>query len=166
MTPVSKRFLDSLQADHWILTKGQRRGAEGKLREYQVTFNLKEASLGRTKLVEHCRYNEPRKSLPLQFNPYGVRAAVEEKQALLDQGQFKVNSLEWNAPIVLVKRMDNSPWDFVWNIELYPLPLIEDILYQVSQSKWFSTLDLRRLTRKLCLFYAPGSFWVQKHSRG
>lgn len=109
MTPVSKRFLDSLQADHWILTKGQRRGAEGKLREYQVTFNLKEASLGRTKLVEHCRYNEPRKSLPLQFNPYGVRAAVEEKQALLDQGQFKVNSLEWNAPIVLVKRMDNSP---------------------------------------------------------
>ncbi|ROT80406.1 putative polyprotein [Penaeus vannamei] len=28
-------------------------------------------------------------------------------------------------------------------LEFYPLPLIEDILYQVSQSKWFSTLDLR-----------------------
>ncbi|ROT80451.1 hypothetical protein C7M84_000846 [Penaeus vannamei] len=59
---------------------------------------------------------------------------------------------EWNAPIVLVKRKDKShprlcvdyrALNSQTKLEFYPLPLIEDILYQVSQSKWFSTLDLR-----------------------
>lgn len=89
------------------------------------------------------------------FIPYAVQPAVEaEVQALVDQGDISISSSEWNAPIVLVKRK-----------KCYLLPQIEDILYQVSQSKRFSSLDSRSeyhqvplnkgFLGEIGIFYAP-----------
>ncbi|ROT80433.1 zinc knuckle [Penaeus vannamei] len=128
--------------------------------EFQEAFNLKEEPLGRTNLVEHKieTGDSDRVYVPPRFIPYALRPAVEaEVQALKEQGHIRVSSSEWNAPIVLVKRKDKShprlcvdyrALNSQTKLEFYPLPLIEDILYQVSQSKWFSTLDLRSGTIK------------------
>ncbi|ROT80374.1 hypothetical protein C7M84_000870 [Penaeus vannamei] len=146
-----QKLLKALDADRWILKEDQRKAAESMIWE----FNLKEEPLGRTNLVEHKieTGDSDRVYVPPRFIPYALRPAVEaEVQALKEQGHIRVSSSEWNAPIVLVKRKDKShprlcvdyrALNSQTKLEFYPLPLIEDILYQVSQSKWFSTLDLR-----------------------
>jgi len=150
-----QKLLEELRADNWTLSTSQRKDAEGVLRDFQAAFNLKEEPLGKTNLITHRieTVDEGKVYIPPRFIPYAVRPAVEaEVQALMDQGHVRVSSSEWNAPIVLVKRKDNShprlcvdyrALNAKTRPEFYPLPLIEDILYQVSQSKWFSTLDLR-----------------------
>ncbi|ROT80402.1 retrotransposon protein, putative, Ty3-gypsy subclass [Penaeus vannamei] len=150
-----QKLLKALDADRWILKEDQRKAAESMIWEFQEAFNLKEEPLGRTNLVEHKieTGDSDRVYVPPRFIPYALRPAVEaEVQALKEQGHIRVSSSEWNAPIVLVKRKDKShprlcvdyrALNSQTKLEFYPLPLIEDILYQVSQSKWFSTLDLR-----------------------
>lgn len=73
-----------------------------------------------------------------------------EVQALMNQGHITVSLSAWNAPIFLGKRKDNlhprlcvdyQALNAKMRQEFYPLPLIDDILYHVSQNKWFSTLD-------------------------
>jgi len=150
-----QRLLKELKADEWVLSSSQRKDAERVLQDFQAAFNLKEEPLGKTNLVSHRidTVDEQKVYIPPRFIPYAVRPAVEaDVQALMDQGHIRVSSSEWNAPIVLVKRKDNSHPRLCVDYralngktrpEFYPLSLIDDILYQVSQSKWFSTLDLR-----------------------
>lgn len=69
---------------------------------------------------------------------------------MLENGVIKESSSPWAAPIVLVHKKDGS-WRFcvdckklnaVTHKDAFPLPRIEETRTNLSQSEWFSTLDL------------------------
>jgi transposase InsO family protein len=87
--------------------------------------------------------------------PYSQRKIVEQQvQELQDKGIISPSVSPWSAPVVLVKKKTSSGeikyrfcTDFrslnaVTKIDVYPLPLINETLEQLGQSKYFTTLDL------------------------
>lgn len=147
-------LLTSLKYKEWKVTKDQREQAIKVLRENQKAFNLKGEPLSRTHLIKHSiitKTEEPIFEQP-RFVPLKARPIVDEEvNALEKQGQVRLSTSPWNAPIVLVRRKDGRPRlciDFrrlnrQSYLQYFPLPKIEEILYESCASKFFSTLDLR-----------------------
>lgn len=87
--------------------------------------------------------------------PHHLRPVVEEHLAeMLDKGVIVPSSSPWSAPVVLVpkKTSDGSLkyrfcTDFralntITKADAYPLPLIQETLEHLGQSRYYSTLDL------------------------
>ena len=148
------RLLEALRHQDWNLTSSQKQKATRMLKEKQSAFNLLGEPLGRTSLVEHevvTTCDRPVFTRP-RFVPMKARPAIEQEiRGLLDQGHIRPSTSPWNAPIVVVKRKDgrcrlcvdyrllNKNSDLQW----FPLPHIESILFDCASKSVFSTLDLR-----------------------
>ena len=69
---------------------------------------------------------------------------------MLKQGIIEPSTSSWSSPIILVEKKDESPRfcvDFrkLNNVpakDAYPLPNAEELIDELSGSRWFSTLDL------------------------
>ena len=69
---------------------------------------------------------------------------------MLKQGIIEPSTSSWSSPVVLVEKKDGSPCfcvDFrklnnVTVKDAYPLPNAEELIDELSGSRWFSTLDL------------------------
>ena len=78
----------------------------------------------------------------------------EQIRELQEKGIISPSVSPWSAPVVLVKKRTNSGeikyrfcTDFrglnaVTKMDVYPLPLINETLEQLGQSRYFSMLDL------------------------
>ena len=73
-----------------------------------------------------------------------------EIDRMLKQGIIEPSTSSWSSPIVLVEKKDRSPRfcvDFrklnnVTVKDAYKLPNAEELIDELSGSRWFSTLDL------------------------
>ena len=81
------------------------------------------------------------------------REAVEEEiEMMLAEGIIEPCCSEWASPIVVVKKKDNSIRLCVdyrrlnagTEIDAYPMPRVDDILDQLGQAQYISTLDLAK----------------------
>ncbi|ROT68547.1 hypothetical protein C7M84_013301, partial [Penaeus vannamei] len=149
-----QQLLQSLKIDEWQVTRRQREEAVKILRENQQAFNLKGEPLPQTNLIKHRILTEAEKTVfeHPRFVPLAARPLVEaEITGLEQQGQIRLSTSPWNAPIVLVKCKDGRPRLCVdyrrlnrsSKFDYFPLPRIEEILYECSAASVFSTLDLR-----------------------
>lgn len=109
--------------------------------------------LSQTHIVEHeiKTYNaEPIKQRPYRIAPSEAEFVKGEIQAMLDKGIIRESSSPWASPIVIVPKKNNKrricidyrKVNKVTEKDVYPLPVIDDILDSFQGAKWFSTLDL------------------------
>ncbi|KAJ8037827.1 hypothetical protein HOLleu_18745 [Holothuria leucospilota] len=131
------------------LTQEQRDKVNGLLREFSDVF---QDFPGRTDLVRHAIRT---KSDPISQRAYRTSPKMKvEIQAQIDK-LLKDDIIEesqspWSAPIVLVKKKDNTyrfcvdyrKLNAVTIRDSHPLPRVDDILDAIAGSQYFSTMDL------------------------
>lgn len=123
------------------------------LQTYNNVFSTGPSDLGRTSLVQHnilATPGQPVKQSPRRMASDNRLAADQQVQQSLESGVAQPNNSSWAAPIVMVKKKDQSPRLCVDYRPLneqtfkdaYPLRRIQDTVDTLSTAKYFSTLDL------------------------
>ena len=110
---------------------------------------------GRTQLTEHRITTTDAKPvrLPPYRLPHTYRETVRaELQQMETDGIIERSSSDWAAPIVLVKKKDGALRMCVdyrrlnaqSQADAYPMPRVDDLIDQLGDAKFLSTLDLSR----------------------
>ena len=110
---------------------------------------------GCTHLVEH--EIETGDSCPIRLPPYRLPHAFHEPvkrelEEMQDHGIIEPAASDWAAPIVLMKKKDGTirlcidyrQLNAVSRVDAYPMPRIDDIIDQLGQDQYISTLDLTK----------------------
>jgi len=146
-----------LRTEH--LNKEEKRSFEQICEKYADVFHLEGEPLMCTTVVNH-EITTRTNTAPINVRPYRLpeKHKIEinkQFQKMLDDGIIQPSVSQWNAPLLTVpKKVDASGEhklriviDFRKLNELmigdsFPLPNITDILDQLGNAKYFSTLDL------------------------
>ena len=136
-----------------LSSEGKKKLAE-LLTKHQSAFASGPDDLGRTHLVQH-EIRTPPDLRPLRqparrFPFWKQTEAKEIVDDLLKRDLIEPSASPWAAPVVMVKKKDNTTRLCVDYRRLnshtiqdaYPLPRIDDSLDALGGSKWFCTLDL------------------------
>ncbi|KAK7933216.1 hypothetical protein WMY93_004112 [Mugilogobius chulae] len=135
------------------LSEAQQEELKALLQKWEKVFAQHEEDFGRTNLVQHQIPTGDAAPIRERYRPIPPMLYKEVKTLLsgmLEKGVIKESCSPWAAPIVLVRKKDGS-WRFcvdyrklnsVTHKDAFPLPRIEETLTNLSQSEWFSTLDL------------------------
>jgi hypothetical protein len=136
------------------LTGEESRALATLLSMYKDVFARDANDLGKTALVKHqiqTGTEAPIKSRPYRV-PLALREAMEELiEAMLKQGVIKRSNSPWAAPVVLVKKQDQSirfcvdyrKVNRITRQDAYPLPRIDEMLDCLNGAAFFTTLDLQ-----------------------
>jgi hypothetical protein len=93
----------------------------------------------------------PAKLRPYRYNPMQKTEIENQIKELMKQGILQLSASPFAAPALLVKKKDLS-WRLCQDFRhlnamtvknKYPLPVIDELLDELSGAKWFTTLDLR-----------------------
>ena len=109
--------------------------------------------LGQTHVVEHTINTKD--AAPIKQRAYRIASSNQEFiqkeiQTMFEKGLIRESSSPWASPIVLVPKkngkqricIDYRKLNHVTEKDVYPLPVIDDILESFKGAQWFSTLDL------------------------
>ena len=135
------------------LTSEQQEALEKLINEFSDIFAWHSKQIGLTDIVEHEIHTGD--AAPIHQRPYRVshkeREIIQQQvKEMLDDNIIRPSFGTWSSPVVLVKKKDNT-WRFcvdyrklnaVTKSDVYPLPVIEDILSYLGDSKYFTSLDL------------------------
>ena len=124
------------------------------LLKYQHVFSARPDDLGKTELVQHkidTGDTRPIKMAPRRIPLAKQADAARCLQEMKEQGIIKASNSPWSAPIVLVKKKDNTTrfcvdyraLNEVTKRDSFPLPRIDTVLDSLAGSSWFSTLDMK-----------------------
>nr|GFA59858.1 retrovirus-related Pol polyprotein from transposon 17.6 [Tanacetum cinerariifolium] len=88
---------------------------------------------------------------PYRLAPPEMKELSEQLKELSDKGFIRPSSSPWGAPVLFVKKKDESFWMCIEYRELnkltmknhYPLPRIDDLFDQLQGSSVYSKIDLR-----------------------
>ena len=132
------------------------------IKRHEPVFQAGLGTIKDLKATLQCKPEVSPRFFKYRSVPHAMRAAVEkELDRLEDEGIIvPVQHSDWAAPIVPVPKSDGSVricGDFkltanaATNLEVYPLPRIEDIFASLSGGKQFSKLDLAQAYLQLSL---------------
>ncbi|MEW8090853.1 MAG: reverse transcriptase family protein, partial [Candidatus Thiodiazotropha endolucinida] len=135
------------------LTDNEKGRLADLITEFSDVFMSPNGQLSQTDLAEHYidtgdtkPFKTPCHRLPLFKKPI-VEAEIKK---MLEQKVIEPSVSPWNSPICLVAKKSGE-WRFcvdlralnsVTKLDTYPLPRIDETLDQLSNSKYFSTLDM------------------------
>ena len=151
-TLVLPEFLQSMVDRIVGVSVSQRKQIIDLICDYQDGFADEQESLGRTSTVRHkidTGAAKPIKQAPRRL-PKAKREIIEaEIDRMLKQGIIEHSTSSLSSPVVLVEKKDGSPHfcvDFrklnnVTVKDAYLLPNAEELIDELSGSRWFSTLD-------------------------
>ena len=141
---------DQLKADIFMAYEEP---LKGLLMEFSDIFAPNNYEIGRTHLIKHSIDTQGHG--PIRHRPYRkpFRLQTEMKrhiEDMLKNGIIQPSNSPWAAPVLLVKKSDNTTrfvTDFrslnkITKDDSYPIPLIDGILDKLKDRKIFSTLDL------------------------
>ena len=92
--------------------------------------------------------------------PFAVRQEVAKQLKDMQQaGVLQPSSSPWASPVVMVRKNDGThrfcvdyrTLNAVTKPDLYPLPRIDDLLDQLGESRYFSTLNLASGYWQICV---------------
>ena len=95
---------------------------------------------------------KPISAYPRGLSPKWKQKILEEVQALQSTGIIVPSRSPWASPIVPVPKpqggvrmcIDYKPINKVTDTDVYPLPRVEQLLEEVTQSRYITTLDLNK----------------------
>ena len=134
------------------ITEQQKRQLLELLTEFEVVTG---GSLGHTSACQHhihIKDGPPVRQQPYRL-PHMYKEAVEREIAMmLEEGIIEAANSEWASPIVIIKKKDDTirlcvdyrKLNAMTQIDAYPMPRIDDILDQVGQARYITTLDLAK----------------------
>ena len=135
------------------LSPSERDRLTGLVTEFKDIFMSPDGKLKQTDLAEHYIDTGDTKpfKLPCRRLPMFKKPIVQnEIEKMLEQEVIEPSVSEWNSPICLVTKKSGE-WRFcvdlralnsVTRLDTYPLPRIDETLDHLSNSKYFSTLDM------------------------
>ena len=124
------------------------------LLEYHHLFSVDEEERGETDLIQlsiNTGEASPIKQSARRM-PYAARQEVAQHiRKMQEANVIQPSSSPWSSPIVLVKKKDGTlcfcvdyrRLNSVTKADTFPLPRMDDILDQLGNCKFFSTLDLK-----------------------
>jgi hypothetical protein len=137
------------------ITAETKRKVTELLVNYQHIFSTGPNDMGLTDKMEHHVSIKPG-TKPIRQPPYRVGPVIQQQiddeiEELQKFDLIKESHSPWSAPVVLVSKPDNtkrltvdySKINSVSDIDVYPLPRIDDSLEALSGASYFSTFDLR-----------------------
>lgn len=134
------------------LTRRQHGQLSGLLNEFRDRFSESPDDIGCTSTVKHSIVTDGR---PVKLKSYRQpevhKAPTKEMIAqMLDHGIIRHSSSPWSSPFFLIKKK-NGTYRFVVDYrrvnqqtvkDCFPLPLIDELLVNLSGNQYFTTLDL------------------------
>ncbi len=123
------------------------------LGDHHEAFCLEKQERGETDIVEMEILTgdaTPRK-VPARKMPFAVRQEVARQlRSMQDAGVIQPSCSPWASPVVMVRKKDGThrfcvdyrELNSVTKADTFPLPQIDDLLDQIRDSRFFSTLDL------------------------
>ena len=147
------KLLNALTISESNLTVDQLASLRDLVVEYSDVFALDMSELGLTDLVSHTinTGDNPPIRQPVRRTPFALRKKMEELvQNMMEQGVIQHSNSPWASPVVLVGKKDGSyrfcvdyrRLNSVTKMDVFPLPRVDDTLDMLSQTQYFSTLDL------------------------
>ena len=145
--------LSELLGETELLDKSQRRQLLDLLAKHHAAFGLDDHERGETDLIQMRILTgdaEPKK-LPARRMPFLVRQEVARQLKKMQQmGVVQPSSSPWASPVVMVCKKDGThrfcidyrALNSVTKADVFPLPRIDDLLDQLGEAHYFSTLDL------------------------
>ena len=123
------------------------------LLEHHEPFALSETEQGKTNLLQFKidTGDAIPKKQPVRRVPFAARNEVQRQLKLMEEmGVVQPSISPWASPIVLVRKKDGTlrfcvdycALNSVTKKDTFPLPRTDDLLDQLGQSCYFSTLDL------------------------
>ena len=152
----SQKVLDQIRTPH--LNSEETKALLECCSNYTDIFHLEGESLTSTNAIEHSI--DTKNAAPIHVKSYRFpechKDEVENQiKKMLDQKIIKPSISSWSAPVWVVPKKQDASGKQKWRIvidyrklndatvtEIYPLPIITDILDQLGHSKYFTTLDL------------------------
>lgn len=133
------------------LAPDQANSLESLINRFKPT--LGRAELGCTTLIKHSIDTGNAKPVRRRYHSYSPKLIEVLHSGLeewLQQGVVEKSKSPWASPVLLVKKRDNS---YRWVVDLrevnkvtkgdsYPLPKVNDILDQLRDAKFISSIDL------------------------
>ena len=124
------------------------------LRKYIKTSSRSSVDLGKTNIVRHkieIVGDKHKRSPTRPLTPPQRKEMKKHLQEMEDAGIIRPSTSEYAAPVVLVKKKDNSTrfcvdyrlLNKVTRFNSYPLPKINDVINNLHGACIFSTLDMR-----------------------
>ena len=123
------------------------------LQEKHRAFALSETEQGRTDLIQFKidTGDAVPKRQQVRRVPFAVRQEIQRQIQVMEAiGAVQPSDSPWASPIVLVRKKDGTlrfcvdyqGLNSVTKKDNFPLPRIDDLLDQIGESRYFSTLDL------------------------
>ena len=156
MSVAPDESLTSTLADIKIsdrLSRDEKSEVTRLIKEYQDIFAANPKKPKQTTLLEHRIITND--ALPVSHKPRRVPVAWEKDMdqqvsEMLANDIIRPSSSPWNAPVILVKKKDNSTrfvCDFrgvndVTKRDTYPLPHIKDVIDKMAGARYWTTLSV------------------------
>ena len=151
-TDLGSEFHTILDEASQHLTHKQISSVKETLTDFKDIFAFEGEPLGRTNLVQHTIDTgtaKPVRQRPRRV-PIHLQDTVKEIEKTMTRNVIEPSMSPWAAPVVLVRKKDNS-YRFCVDYRLlnevtrkyaYPLPRIDENLEAIHGSTWFSTMDM------------------------
>lgn len=135
-----------------ILSPAERRKIDALIGKYRAS--LGKDVPGCTDQVEHSIDTgdaEPKKAKYFSYSPVLMKVLNDGLDDLLKQGFVEPSSSPWSSSVIPLRKKDNT-WRWVIDYrelnkvtkkDAYPLPKVNDILDQLKDAKFITSLDLK-----------------------